>query len=123
MDLALVKLIWAAPPQLKVMLPPPTRAAVSAASVQLAGVPVPTTPAARAGDAGEITHRVTIREARSTTRNGLFIVLSWSKGCLVRSCSMRRSNVSIHERGNDDRVENGWVDPVAPLTASRLEPE
>jgi hypothetical protein len=40
----------AGPPQLKVMLPPPRRidekAAVSAASLQLAGVPVPTTTAA-----------------------------------------------------------------------------
>jgi hypothetical protein len=36
-------------PQLNVTLPPPASAASNAASVQLAGVPVPTTPLARAG--------------------------------------------------------------------------
>ena len=36
-------------PQLNVTAPPPARAALNAASVQLAGVPVPTTPAACAG--------------------------------------------------------------------------
>jgi hypothetical protein len=39
------------PPQLKVTVPPPTRAAPKAASVQLAGVPLPTIPAAWAGEA------------------------------------------------------------------------
>ena len=36
-------------PQLNVTVPPPVNAAFSAASVQLSGVPVPTTPAACAG--------------------------------------------------------------------------
>ena len=39
-------MVVAAPPQLKVTVPPPVRAVVSAAWVQLPGVPVPTTPAA-----------------------------------------------------------------------------
>jgi hypothetical protein len=38
----------APPPQLKVTVPPPARAESSAASVQLAAVPLPTTPPARA---------------------------------------------------------------------------
>src|SRR5438034_9757142 len=43
MVFVLVTVIVAAPPQLKVTVPPPARQASSAASVQLALVPVPTT--------------------------------------------------------------------------------
>src|SRR5437016_4123267 len=46
-----IGMVFAAAPQLKVTVPPPARAKLSAVSVQDAGVPVPTTPAASAGRA------------------------------------------------------------------------
>ncbi len=49
---SLVSKMVAGPPQLNVIVPPPFSAAVKAASVQLPGVPSPTTPAAYAGRAG-----------------------------------------------------------------------
>jgi hypothetical protein len=48
------------PPQLKVTVPPPASAVVKAASVQLLGVPSPTTPAADATCAGPIAAANTI---------------------------------------------------------------
>jgi hypothetical protein len=53
--LVVVRLIVSGPPpQLKLTAPPPTNAVFSAPSVQLAGVPVPTVPAANA-DMGKAT--------------------------------------------------------------------
>jgi hypothetical protein len=43
-----IVIVCGAAPQLKLMLPPPFKAVVKAASVQLAGVPLPTVPAAAA---------------------------------------------------------------------------
>ncbi|MBK7181377.1 MAG: hypothetical protein IPH82_30070 [Chloroflexi bacterium] len=49
-------MVCGAGPQLNVTVPPPLRAVVSAAAVQLAGVPLPTTPAACNGRAPTKTH-------------------------------------------------------------------
>jgi hypothetical protein len=53
----LTSIVIGSGPQLNVTNPPPTRAVSRAVSVQLAGVPVPTTPAARTVDGAAVAKR------------------------------------------------------------------
>src|SRR3954469_13505995 len=61
-------------PQLKVTVPPPANAASSAASVQLSGVPVPTTPPAWTSG-GEINNSV--KDSKPRISNPRFIANSY----------------------------------------------
>jgi len=59
-----IGIVTGPPPQLKVTIPPPLRAWLSAASVQLAALPVPTTPKACTDAGMKARERATSERAR-----------------------------------------------------------
>ena len=61
-----IGMVTAPPPQSKVTVPPPLKAWLRAASVQLAALPLPTTPDARSEAGGRASDKVATNKARMT---------------------------------------------------------